>query len=225
MGRLFLTEREINLINDLAKELVKDVVGQKIYYFSISNIKSQVHDVYEESPDKIFENPIEIDALVKYSPQDVRTNRFGSEEYYSIECYLQFRDLLDKGISVSEGDFFSYGTTFFEVIKAPRTDVIFGQIEHKSYITITGKQSRKGQFISKVFGPTSEEYSDSDAVQTTLRSTARICREQTRSHSEISGSCKRKAFSMRLSQDLQRSLRVEILKASGLHSTMRAEHA
>jgi hypothetical protein len=167
MGRLFLTEREINLINDLAKELVKDVVGQKIYYFSISNIKSQVHDVYEESPDKIFENPIEIDALVKYSPQDVRTNRFGSEEYYSIECYLQFRDLLDKGISVSEGDFFSYGTTFFEVIKAPRTDVIFGQIEHKSYITITGKQSRKGQFLSKVFGPTSEEYSDPDAVQTT----------------------------------------------------------
>jgi len=167
MGRLFLTEREINLINDLAKEFVKDVVGQKIYYFSISNIKSQVHDVYEESPDKIFENPIEIDALVKYSPQDVRTNRFGSEEYYSIECYLQFRDLLDKGITVSEGDFFSYGTTFFEVIKAPRTDVIFGQIEHKSYITITGKQSRKGQFLSKVFGPTSEEYSDADAVQTT----------------------------------------------------------
>lgn len=167
MGRLFLTEREINLINDLAKEFVKDVVGQKIYYFSISNIKSQVHDVYEESPDKIFENPVEIDALVKYSPQDVRTNRFGSEEYYSIECYLQFRDLLDKGITVSEGDFFSYGTTFFEVIKAPRTDVIFGQIEHKSYITITGKQSRKGQFLSKVFGPTSEEYSDADAVQTT----------------------------------------------------------
>lgn len=167
MGRLFLSEREINFINDLAKELVKDVVGQKIYYFSISNIKSLVHDVYEESPDKIFENPIEIDAMVKYSPQDVRTNRFGSEEYYSIECYLQYRDLLDKGIEVHEGDFFSYGETFFEVIKAPRTDVIYGQIEHKSYITLTGKQSRKGQFISKVFGPTSEDYTDPDAVQTT----------------------------------------------------------
>lgn len=167
MGRLFLSEREINYINDLGKELIKDVVGQKIYYFSISNIKSKVHDVYEESPDKIFENPIEIDALVKYSPQDVRTNRFGSEEYYSIECYLQYRDLLDKGISVHEGDFFSYGETFFEVIKAPRSDVIFGQIEHKTYLTLTGKQSRKGQFLSKIFGPTSEDYIDSDAVQTT----------------------------------------------------------
>ena len=168
MSRLFITEREINYINDLAKELIKDVVGQKIYYFSISNIKSQVHDVYEESPDKIFEKPIEIDALVKYSPQDVRTNRFGSEEYYSIECYLQSRDLLNKGITVHEGDFFSYGETFFEVIKSPATDVIFGQIEHKAYITITGKQSRKGQFLSKIFGPTSEAYSDADAVQNTF---------------------------------------------------------
>jgi len=168
MARLFISEREIDFINDIAKEIVKDVIGQKIYYFAISNIKSNVHDVYEESPDKIFENPICIDALVKYSPQDVRTNRFGSEEYYTIECYIQYRDLLDKQIAVHEGDFFSYGDTFFEVIKAPKSDVIFGQVEHKTYVTLTGKQSRKGQFLSKIFGPTSEQYSDEDAIQTTF---------------------------------------------------------
>ena len=168
MGRFFITPREINFINDIAKEIVKDVIGQKIYYFPISEIKSKVHDVYEESPDKVFENPVEIDCLVKYQPQEIRTNRFGSEEYYTVEAYVQSRDLLDKGIEVLEGDFFSYGTTFFEVIKGPASDVIFGQIEHKTYITITGKQSRKGQFISKIFGPTSEEYTDSDAVQETF---------------------------------------------------------
>jgi hypothetical protein len=168
MARLFITEREMNFINDIMKEVVKDVIGQKIYYFSISEIKSRVHDVYEESPNKIFENPIEIDALVKYSGQEVKTNRFGSEEYYNIECYIQERDLIDKQIDVREGDFFSYGETFFEIIKAPRSDVIFGQIEHKSYITVSGKQARKGQFITKVFGPTSESYSDPDAVQTTF---------------------------------------------------------
>ena len=119
MGRFFITPREINFINDIAKEIVKDVIGQKIYYFPISEIKSKVHDVYEESPDKVFENPIEIDC-------------------------------------------------FFEIIKGPASDVIFGQIEHKTYITITGKQSRKGQFISKIFGPTSEEYTDSGAVQETF---------------------------------------------------------
>jgi hypothetical protein len=168
MARLFITEREMNFINDIMKEVVKDVIGQKIYYFSISEIKSRVHDVYEEAPNKIFENPIELDALVKYSGQEVKTNRFGSEEYYNIECYIQERDLIDKQIDVREGDFFSYGDTFFEIIKAPKSDVIFGQIEHKSYVTVSGKQARKGQFITKVFGPTSEAYSDPDAVQTTF---------------------------------------------------------
>jgi hypothetical protein len=168
MSRLFISPREINFINDIAKELVKDVVGQKIYYFSISEIKSRAHDVYEESPDKIFETPIELECLVKYSPQEIITNKFGSEEYYTIEAYIQVRDLIDKGIDLMEGDFFSYGDTFFEIVKAPRTDTIFGQIEHKSFITITGKQSRKGQFVSKVFGPTSEWYSDPDAVQNTF---------------------------------------------------------
>lgn len=167
MGRLFITPREVDFINDIAKEVVKDVIGQKIYYFPISEVKTQVHDVYEEAVDKVFENPIEIDALVKYEAQNVTTNKFGSEETYSIEAYVQSRDLLDKGIDVTEGDFFSYGDTFFEIIKAPSSDTIFGQIEHKRFVTITGKQSRKGQFISKVFGPTDEAYSDDDAVQNT----------------------------------------------------------
>jgi len=168
MARLFITPREMNFINDIAKEVIKDVIGQKIYLFQISEIKSKVHDIYEESPDKVFESPIELECLVKYNEQEIRTNRFGSEEYYTIEAYVQSRDLLDKGIEILEGDFFSYGSTFFEVIKAPLSQTIFGQIEHKRFITITGRQARKDQFLSKVFGPTSEEYTDSDAVQDTF---------------------------------------------------------
>ena len=165
MARLYITPREIDFINDIGKEIVKDVIGQKIYYFPISEIKSQIHDVYEESSEKIFENPIELDCLVKYNPQDVRTNQFGSEEFYTIEAYVQERDMIDKGIKVLEGDFFSYGTVFFEVIQAPDSNTIYGEIEHKGFVTITGKQSRKGLFVSKIFGPTSERYTDPDAVQ------------------------------------------------------------
>ena len=168
MARLFITPREMNFINDIAKEVIKDVIGQRIYLFQISEIKSKVHDIYEESRDKVFETPIELDCLVKYNEQEIRTNRFGSEEYYTIEAYIQSRDLLDKGIEILEGDFFSYGSTFFEVIKAPLTQTIFGQIEHKRFITITGRQSRKDQFLSKVFGPTSESFTDDDSVQETF---------------------------------------------------------
>ena len=168
MGRLFISKKEINFINDIAKDVIKDVIGQKIYLFQISEIKSKVHDVYEESPDKVFETPIELDCLVKYNGQEIKTNRFGSEEYYTVELYIQSRDLLDKGIEILEGDFFSYGSVFFEITKAPVSETIFGQIEHKRFITVSGRQSRKDLFLAKVFGPMSEEYTNEDAVQETF---------------------------------------------------------
>ena len=59
-------------------------------------------------------------------------------------------------------------TVFFEVTQAPSSEIIFGQIEHGKFITIKGTQARKGQFESKIFGPTSETYSDDDAVQNTF---------------------------------------------------------
>lgn len=168
MARLFITPKEINFINDTAKELIKDVIGQKIYLFQISEIKSKVHDIYEESQDKVFETPLELDCMVKYSGQQVTTNRFGSEKVMTVEAYVQVRDLLDKGIEILEGDFFSYGAVFFEVTKAPNSEIIFGQIEHQRFVTISGKQSRKELFLSKIFGPTSEEFTDADAVQHTF---------------------------------------------------------
>ena len=168
MSRLFITKKEINFINDTAKELIKDVIGQKIYYYSISEIKSKVHDVYEESHEKIFENPIEIECLVKYQEPEIRTNRFGSEKYFKIEAYIQSKDLLDKKIEILEGDFFSFGSVFFEITQAPSSNIIFGQIEHGRFITVKATQAREGQFKTKIFGPTNESYSDKDAVQETF---------------------------------------------------------
>ena len=168
MARLFITPRELNFINDIAKEVIKDVIGQKVYLFQISEIKSKVHDVYEESPDKVFETPIELDCLVKYTGQQVKTDRFGSEKFFEIEAYVQSRDLLDKGIDILEGDFMSYGSVFYEITKAPSSQIIFGQIEHERFITISARQSRKDLFLAKIFGPTSESYTDEDAVQDTV---------------------------------------------------------
>ena len=142
--------------------------GQKIYLYQISEAKTRIHDIYEESPDKVFDNPIEIDCLVKYMEPEIRANNFGFEKFHNIEAYIQSKDLLDKGITVLEGDFFSYGAVFFEVTQAPSSDIIFGQIEHGRFITVKAKQARKSQFFSKVFGPTSDRYSDPDAVQDTF---------------------------------------------------------
>jgi hypothetical protein len=168
MARLFLTPREIDYINDINKELIKDVVGQKIYYYSVRPDVMDIHDVYEESPDKVFDPPIEIEARVDYKPEENRINQFGIEEFYTIEVYLHYRDLLDRGIETKIGDYFSYDVTFFEVIQHQYDASIYGQIEHVMGVKLMGRQARKGQMSKDPHGPTFEEYTDSDAVQETF---------------------------------------------------------
>ena len=168
MSRLFITPREIDLISDLTKEVIKDIAGQKVYYYRVREDLTDVHDVYEEAPEKVFDPPIEIEARVEYEPDEVRTNRFGSEAYYSITVFFHERDLLDRNIRVRVGDYFSYGDTFFEITSAVGENNAFGQIEHSIGTKVVGKQARIGQINKSPIGPTSERYTDEDAVQETF---------------------------------------------------------
>ena len=168
MARLFITSREIDFISDLTKEITKDVVGQKIYYYKVRDDLSDIHDVYEESEDKVFDPPVILDALVEWGPAENITGKFGSEKRYSININLHYRDLLDKGIDVDMGDYFSYGDTFFEVVRVNYTSSVYGQIEHYTGVVLVGKQARKGLIDFRPIGPLEEAYSDEDAVQDTF---------------------------------------------------------
>ncbi len=165
MSRLFITPREIDFIADITKEITKDVIGDVIYYYKVREDVSEVHDVYEEAKEKVFDPPIEIDARVQWNPKEVRTDRFGMEGIYTTEAYIHYRDMIDRGIKLEEGDFFSYGDNFFEVTSIVYDKVIFGQVEHISGFTLKGKQARKGLINKKPLGPTEEIYSDPTAVK------------------------------------------------------------
>ena len=167
MARLFITPREIDLISDVTKELVKDVIGQKIYYYVVREDLSEINPVYEEAPEKVFDPPIEIDALINWEPGSYQTGRFGIDEKYKQDVYVQWRDLIDKGLAdnINVGDFYSYGTNFFEITSIVYESNIFGQIEHYTGITLSAVQARQGQIRFDPIGPTDEAYSDPGAVQ------------------------------------------------------------
>lgn len=165
MARLFITEREMNLISDLTKELVKDVNGQKIYLFPISELKTLAHPVYNEAVQKVYDNPVEIDALVADPQTEIKVDGFGIDKTFKIEVYVQWRDLVDKGINVSMGDYFSYGDNFYEVAEFFYTRHIYGQVDHRDGVKLTGIKVREGQFKAKLFGPTDISYTEGDAVQ------------------------------------------------------------
>lgn len=168
MARLFITPREIDFISDITKELVKDVVGQKVYYYPVREDLSNVHNVYEEAAEKVFDPPIEIEARVDWKPEEIRTNRFGSEEILTQEVYVHWRDVIDKEINIREGDYYSYGKFFFEITSVVFDKQIYGQVEYYTGAKMTGKQARKGQIRFKPVGPIGEQFTDDNAIQDTF---------------------------------------------------------
>lgn len=163
MPRLFASDKDLAFISDINKELIKDIIGQKINYYSISEMKTRVHTVYNESPEKIFDDPITIECLADSPVNETHFDRFGFEEDYKLEIYIQWRDLVDKGVTVSVGDFFQYGENFYEISAIQYIKTIYGQIEHKDGIKVNGTKARDTQFKEKLFGPT--DYSEVNGEQ------------------------------------------------------------
>ena len=168
MARLFITERELDFISDITKEVIKDVIGQKIYYYRVREELTQVHDVYEEATEKVFDPPVELEALVEWLTPEVTTNQYGSETRGNVTVMIHQRDILDKNVVIREGDYFSYGPTFYEATSLVPISKIFGQIEHLTGYKIAGRQAREGQIGKTPLGPLGEEFTDSTAVQETF---------------------------------------------------------
>jgi hypothetical protein len=168
VARLFITPREIDFISDLTKEINKDIIGQKIFYYRIRSDLTDVHEVYEEAVTKVFDPPVEIEARVDWDPSAVRTNKFGSETFKTIQVYIHYRDLLDRNLEAREGDYISYGDTFFEITSSIFTSLIFGQVEYKTGLKLACKQARQGQIDFKPHGPTDEGNLESGAIQKTF---------------------------------------------------------
>ena len=158
----------MDLISDLTKEVIKDVIGQRIFYYPVRTDVTTVHDVYEESTEKVFDTPIELDALVEWSPGEIRTNKFGSEKFHSIEARIHARDLTDKGLRMKIGDFMSYGSVFFEITQVVSISKIFGQVEHITGYKLMGKQAREGLINRSAPGPAAQTLDTEIVAQETF---------------------------------------------------------
>ena len=168
MPRLFLGQRESDFFADITKEIIKDVAGQKIFYYTVREDLSDVHSVYEESIHKIFNPPLTVECLVEWQPSEVKTTQFGHEQIKQITVFMHNRDLLDRNISIKQGDYFSYGEYFFEITSFIYDKLAYGQVERVVSVKVNGKQARAEHILKKAIGPTYEGYTDEDAIQNTF---------------------------------------------------------
>lgn len=165
MPRLFCTPRELNFISDITKEIIKDVVGQRVFYYPISEVKTSVDEVYQESARKIFDNPIILDALVASPEGQSNVGPFSVDQSWKIEAWFHYRDLVEKEVNLSIGDFFSYSDVMYEIVSVDYPRTIMGLPEHKVSVKIEGVNARESLFKQVPHGPTDITYTDKGAIQ------------------------------------------------------------
>ena len=165
MARLFITPKEIDFISDLTKEITKDIIGTKIYYYSVREDISNVHYIYEEAIDKVFDPPVIIDCRVSWTPSEQKSDKFGYETTSKLEVYIHLRDVIDRNIKLQTGDYMSHGDNFFEITNINDDKIIFGQVEQITGYTLTAVQARRGLIDKKPLGPTRRDLADDDAIQ------------------------------------------------------------
>lgn len=144
--RLFINDQEINFFNVIAKELIQDIVGQKLVYYAISDQYTKSDDLYGEAIKKTVCTPVEINALVSYEDPAQTVTNFSVDTVYNIECYFLLDELKERGVIPRVGDFVQYGKTFFEIQQLTAPDLVYGEIDHKEQIRAICQVAREGQF-------------------------------------------------------------------------------
>lgn len=143
---LFIGQKEINFFDSISKEMIQKIIGQKIFYYSVSEKHTNTHRLYDEAIKKVTYIPVEINALVLYKEPVQSVTKFSIDTIYSIEVYFHIHELDERRITPREGDFVKFGTVMYEIEKLTQPQVVYGQINNKVMVKAECRVSRKSQF-------------------------------------------------------------------------------
>lgn len=146
MARLFITDDEIEFFSHISKELIQDIIGQEITYYSINYENNVTNELYNESITKTVYSPVVFNALVMYNPPEQTTTNFSIDTIYNIEVYVHKHELDERNLLPREGDFCKFGKVMYEVKKITNPQITFGQIENEVMYKMECVVARESNF-------------------------------------------------------------------------------
>jgi hypothetical protein len=100
---LFGGQRDMSLFRHLNKELINDVIDTEIYYYKIM-LQDTNRNIYGESKDKVYHNPIKIPTLVDRTNAETIFDDFGASYNRNVNFYFLRDTLVEKNIYAEVGD-------------------------------------------------------------------------------------------------------------------------
>jgi hypothetical protein len=129
---LYGTNRDISFFRHINLELINNIIEQQVGYYKISLEKTN-SNIYGESPNKIYNNPVLVNCLIERSNQEWKEIDMGSDTTRSITVRF-LRDILVNINLVPEvGDIILWNDDYYELSNIVENQLITGKNPGFSY--------------------------------------------------------------------------------------------
>lgn len=141
---LFGSNRDFNLLVNVSRELIKDIVEQEILYYKLSLEETEAN-LYGEALTKNYWSPLKLNCMITRGDQVITTDDFGPD--LSREASFAFirQDLVDANMVPEVGDIVVWNEDYYEVDTVRENQLFVGR--DKSY-NLTSYGEKFGSSVS-----------------------------------------------------------------------------
>tara|TARA_R110000803_G_scaffold55262_4_gene112147 strand:- start:5288 stop:5773 length:486 start_codon:yes stop_codon:yes gene_type:complete len=127
---LFGSNRDFNLLVNINRELLKDIIEQEIGYYKLSLTDTQAN-IYGESTEKVYLDPVKLNCLITRGDQVVDVDDFGPDLGREASFAFIREDLVDANTVPEVGDIVLWQEDYYEVDTVRENQLFLGR--DKSY--------------------------------------------------------------------------------------------
>jgi|TARA_R110000744_G_scaffold120725_2_gene224947 hypothetical protein len=123
---LFGGSRDISLFNTVSKELINDIIQTEIAYYKFT-LEHTKTNVYGESPQKNYYEPLKIASLIDRSDQTWSSDEFGPDVNQIIKFTFLRKEFINLNLFSDVGDLILFRNNFYEVDSRTENQLAFGK--------------------------------------------------------------------------------------------------
>jgi hypothetical protein len=123
---LFGSQRDFKLLTKINRELLSDIIEQEVLYYKIS-LEDSITNIYGESTEKIFNQPIKLNCLIVRGEQVVTVDDFGPDLTRTASFAFLRPDLFDTGTVPEVGDIVEWHNNYYMVDTVRENQLFLGK--------------------------------------------------------------------------------------------------
>lgn len=134
---LFGSNRDFDLLVNINRELLSDIVEQEILYHKLSLEESQAN-IYGESLEKSYFNPVKLNCLITRGDQVIDIQEYGPDLGREASFAFLRPDMEDIDLVAEVGDIIQWHNDFYEVDTVRENQLFLGRDKSYNLESYTG---------------------------------------------------------------------------------------